>query len=171
MPPAHGHPPRATALTSLQYQSIKDHTSHSYYLLAAQATRPAVRAWTWGKEAATFTSGLAERLVSLTASPDGALVLGGSVSGKAYLWAAASGRLLAVWQAHYKPISAAHFLSGSTQLVTGGEDANVHVWNTTECVAHAAALRRRFADTPPPPLTVSSRRRMPPPQQPPPKCP
>ena len=79
-----------------------------------------------------YTSGTTERMVSLASSPDGAFVLGGSVSGKAHLWSAASGRLLASWQAHYKPTSAVAFARQGRVLVTGGEDANVHVWNPVE---------------------------------------
>ena len=84
------------------------------------------------QEQVLYTCGTAERLVSLAASASGNQLLGGSASGKCYLWAVGTGALLAVWQAHYKPVSAVSFAEGDSFLYTGGEDANVHVWRAVE---------------------------------------
>ena len=79
-----------------------------------------------------YTCGTSERIVSTATSSTGGLVVGGSASGKCFLWEVASGKLLSVWQAHYKPVSSIIFTDGDSFVLSGGEDANIHSWNLVE---------------------------------------
>ena len=55
-------------------------------VLAAQAEKSVVHAYTWGKEGIAMKMNLPERMRSLNLSPTGNWCAGGSESGKLYLW-------------------------------------------------------------------------------------
>ena len=97
-------------------------------MIAAQSSKGSIHAWTWHKDALHLRSFAPEPLLALAGSGDGALVVGGGVSGALYVWEAPSGRLLRSWPAHYKSVSSLAFDSTQNVLVSGGEDTVVSVW-------------------------------------------
>lgn len=53
----------------------------------------------------------------------------GTATGKLMLWEVGSGKLLAVLEkAHYRGVSALRFTDDGAFLLSGGDDAMVHVW-------------------------------------------
>ncbi len=56
-------------------------------------------------------------------------MIAGGCSGSLYVWETSSGRLLRVWDAHYKAVSAVRFTRDDALLVSGGQDGIVNVWN------------------------------------------
>jgi len=99
-------------------------------LLACQAGRPCVGTWEWGRPGPVHRSFVAEKLTRVAVL--GAFVVGGGASGRSYVWEAASGRLLRLWDAHYRAVSALQGLSGRAFLLSGGGDGLVHLWNLAE---------------------------------------
>ncbi|CAI5757441.1 unnamed protein product [Candida verbasci] len=62
------------------------------------------------------------------------LLIGGSKSGKLYIWELASGNLLNVKDAHYQGINVIKVSCCGNFLITGGEDARVIVWNLFDSI-------------------------------------
>ncbi len=103
------------------------------HFAAAQAGRgSAVHAWAWHGDQPAARSFAPEPLAALAASPCGALVAGGGASGAVHLWAAATGRLLRSWPAHYKRVAALAFSDSGLELVSGGDDTLVAAWLLAE---------------------------------------
>ena len=72
----------------------------------------------------------AEPLSCLAASPDGALLAGGTPSGALTLWLVSTGHVLRTWQGHHKGVASLAFSHDASWLVTGGQDTSVCVWLT-----------------------------------------
>lgn len=98
------------------------------YILSAQAGKPAIHTYAWGKEQPLVRSAMPEPITAIAVSPQGTFVVAGGVSGQAYLWCARSGDMLAQWRAHYKPVTAVQWTGCGGHAVTGGEDGLVHAW-------------------------------------------
>lgn len=96
---------------------------------AAQVGKGALHFWSFGKEQPALRCFPAEPLSALAASPDGAFCAGGTATGAIYLWETAAGRLLRVWPAHHKAITAAAFVCDGSFLATASEDTLVAVWS------------------------------------------
>lgn len=114
-------------------------------VIAAQAGRGALHAWTLGRDAVTGRSFPPEPAKCVASTPDGGLVAAGGPSGAAWLWEGSTGRLLAAWAPHYRATSAIAISRDGTWLLTGGDDGGVAAW---ECAAVADAART--AGAPPP---------------------
>ena len=69
---------------------------------ASQTQRPALKLWSWGKEACAVKAVSAERIGPLVATADGSYLVGGGASGRLYLWSTVTGALLKIWDGHYK---------------------------------------------------------------------
>ncbi len=78
--------------------------------------------------------------MAIAVSHDGLYCVGGSASGRLFLWETSGGELLRTWDAHYKAISAVCFTGDGTFIVSGGEDALVCVWDTAQIVASGASV-------------------------------
>ena len=111
---------------------------------AAQTSKGALHAWTWGREQPALRCFAAEPLCALAASPDGALAVGGTASGTLLLWQTGSGKLLRTWPAHHKAVSALAFAPDGSWLASGGDDTTVCVWSLAG-TARALVLQLRHA--------------------------
>lgn len=110
------------------------------FVLAADSGRSFVHMWSWRKEQPRFRCQMPERLLSLVCTIDGAHCVGGSASGKLYLWEVPTGRLLCTWDGHFKAVTACATALMDGFLLSAGEDAILHAWNLVE-VLHAADAR------------------------------
>lgn len=65
------------------------------------------------------------------------LLVGGSKTGRLYIWELSLGDLVCVKDAHYQEISSISFSKCGTFLVSGGLDTRVHIWDTMSLVTPA----------------------------------
>jgi pre-rRNA-processing protein IPI3 len=105
------------------------------YVLCAQAGRAFLHVYAWGSDAPLLRCALAEPLLSVAGSPDGCSIAGGGASGRLYLWDAASGELVRVWQGHYKAATCVAFSPCGALLASGGADGVVHAWDVAAVAA------------------------------------
>ena len=104
------------------------------HVFAAQADKASVHTWMLGKEPIASRSFVMERLSALALSPDGHFLVGGAAagSGRLHVWHVSTGALLRTWDGHYKPVTSIRFTPDGRHVVTGGEDALVHVWSLVD---------------------------------------
>ncbi|KAJ2594881.1 hypothetical protein GGF39_004048 [Coemansia sp. RSA 1721] len=80
-----------------------------------------------GDTSAKLVFPLPEELVCLHSISNGQYIVGGAKSGRILIWAPSSGRLLRSWDAHYGAVTCLDSHDDGV-LISGGEDAAVHVW-------------------------------------------
>eukprot|EP01116_Phalansterium_solitarium_P007670 TRINITY_DN2048_c0_g1_i1.p1 TRINITY_DN2048_c0_g1~~TRINITY_DN2048_c0_g1_i1.p1 ORF type:complete len:428 (+),score=104.10 TRINITY_DN2048_c0_g1_i1:958-2241(+) len=103
----------------------------AHHLVGAQLGSSSLHFWSLAKEGAPVQKASApERITSVAGSDDGIWLAAASEAGSIYLWQVASGRQLAAWSAHCKPVRQLVF--GDGLLVSAGDDAVVHVWALAE---------------------------------------
>ena len=76
----------------------------------------------------------------LTCSADGVHCFGGGGSGKLYLWEVPTGRLLVVWNGHFKPVTAVAAALSGGYLISTGEDAAILAWDLAMLLLPTPAL-------------------------------
>ncbi|KAI9336573.1 WD40-repeat-containing domain protein [Obelidium mucronatum] len=85
--------------------------------------------WTWTKESSpTSKLSVPELLSALAISNNGKWVVGGGMSGRVYMWELSTGNMIAMYDAHFKPIKVVAFSADDSAFLTAGEDAFIHVW-------------------------------------------
>lgn len=77
----------------------------SDYLAVAQAKKPVIHIWAWGKAQVLLQCHQQEIITALYADPTGNFMIGGSKTGRVYIWNVTDGHLLFIWQAHFKTIT------------------------------------------------------------------
>ncbi|KAM0746876.1 WD40 repeat-like protein [Meredithblackwellia eburnea MCA 4105] len=97
--------------------------------LAGKDGRAALNVWTFQKEQISQKLIPPVRLTTLSVSPAGRYVAGGTLDGRVFLWELASGTLIVTIDAHYRPISVLTFSQDDAALISAGEDAGVSVWS------------------------------------------
>nr|KAJ3421937.1 Pre-rRNA-processing protein ipi3 [Polyrhizophydium stewartii] len=97
-------------------------------LIAAQSDRASVNAWSFSKAQPVAKSIVPERLACIAVANSGRFCAAGGISGRLYLWELASGNLMRMFDAHYKPVKTLRFTADDAWLLSGGEDAMIHVW-------------------------------------------
>ncbi|KAJ1808602.1 Pre-rRNA-processing protein ipi3, partial [Coemansia sp. RSA 2599] len=105
-----------------------------------------------GDASAKLVFPLPEEITCVHSVDSGRLLVAGARSGRILVWAPASGRLLRSWDAHYGAVTA--LASGEGVLVSGGEDAAVHVWVLSQVLVHDG-------DVPAAPIATMSEHTMP----------
>ncbi len=86
-------------------------------------------------------------LGDVSLSADGRLVAAGALDGRARVWDAATGELLAVLAGHNERISAVELAPDATWLVTGSWDHTIRFWDLTELRTPAAELEKRVRES------------------------
>lgn len=100
------------------------------FFASTQAGKPSIHVYNWARDAPVFRCAMGENITCLQASrPHSSYIVGGSASGKIYIWEVGTGELLRIWQAHYKPVTAIAWSSCGTLLATSGADGIIHVWD------------------------------------------
>eukprot|EP00741_Cyanophora_paradoxa_P015622 tig00020903_g15081.t1 len=101
---------------------------------ASQEGRAAVYIWSWLKDQPVARCPTAERITQLHATVDGLHLIGGSVSGKIYVWEVLSGALLSVWDAHYKSVTCITTSDDDSMIFSGSEDGIIRAWTFLTCL-------------------------------------
>lgn len=115
------------------------------FFVSAQAGRAALHIYSYGRDTPLFKCATQEPLTCLASSSPGcgsygsggsfpAYIVGGSATGKLYLWDVATGDLLRIWQGHYKAVSSLAFSKCSGLLVSGSLDCTVHAWDVSALI-------------------------------------
>ncbi|KAI8920751.1 quinon protein alcohol dehydrogenase-like superfamily [Powellomyces hirtus] len=107
---------------------------YSSSFLTAQNDRALVHVWNWAKGQLQVKFGLPEKLSSLCASHSGMYCVGGGQSGRVYVWQMNTGKLLRMFDAHYKAVRVIRFTADDAAFVTGGEDSVANVWRLAEVI-------------------------------------
>lgn len=102
------------------------------HFVAAQLGRPSVHIYAWAREQPIFRCQVPEELRALASTSDGAHCIGGSVTGRLYIWAVRTGQLLRAWDAHFKACTALAVSADDGALIVGGADALVTVWSLAD---------------------------------------
>lgn len=115
--------------------SVNLSTGHGSHLLVALPEKPTLHVYLYGKESPEQYIPLPEIMTCLSTYKDPnektpSLLLGGSISGRLYVWSLNSGLLITVKQAHYQPLT--HIAAYSGFIATGSKDSRVviHSLNT-----------------------------------------
>ncbi|KAJ3084656.1 WD repeat-containing protein 18 [Rhizoclosmatium hyalinum] len=88
-----------------------------------------VLVWAWAKESSPAAKmSVPEQITALALSHNGKWIVGGGVSGRVYMWELATGHMIAMYDAHFKPIKVVAFSVDDSAFVTAGDDAFAHVW-------------------------------------------
>ncbi|ELR23705.1 WD repeatcontaining protein [Acanthamoeba castellanii str. Neff] len=98
-------------------------------MLAIQEARPSIHVWSWAREQPVLRFSIPEKLGVVAVSHDGLYCAAGAPSGKLYLWQVATGRMLKMWEGHYKGVTALAWTTDDMFLLSGGEDALLHLWS------------------------------------------
>ncbi|OLY85104.1 WD repeat-containing protein 18 [Smittium mucronatum] len=83
----------------------------------------------WTEYSSRLKFPLPEKMSCIVSS--GCWVVGGSYSGKIYVWDVTSGSLMTSWEAHYGAVTTIAISPDESAILSGGEDANLYIWLTT----------------------------------------
>ncbi|KAI8325606.1 WD40 repeat-like protein [Martensiomyces pterosporus] len=89
-----------------------------------------------GDTGAKFVFPFPEEISCVHSLSGGKYLAAGARSGRILVWATASGRLLRAWDGHYGAVTS--LTSGEGVLVSGGEDAAVHMWMLSQALDSSA---------------------------------
>ena len=93
---------------------------------------------------------LPEKLSCIAIDQQGVLCVGGTATGKIYIWEVglyfsllhlrthdiqtASGILYNAWDAHYRQVNVLRFTNDGSALVSGSDDSAVNVWSVSRSI-------------------------------------
>ncbi|KAM3751965.1 hypothetical protein ACB098_04G152200 [Castanea mollissima] len=89
----------------------------------------AIFTWALNKPQSPLRSYPVEAIGSLSCTKDGLYLAGGALSGNAYFWEIANGRLLKTWHAHHKSLNCLLFSNDDSLLISGSDDGMICVWS------------------------------------------
>jgi WD40 repeat protein len=118
-------------------------------IAAGSSAKSEARFWSLSKQTSVPGNGRCscwEPLSALAATADGAYCIGGSSSGKIYVWETVSGALLRFWDAHYSAVSNLAFTDDDHYLVSSEEHAYVKVWRISSCIDISDAAHSKLPE-------------------------
>ncbi|EPZ36589.1 hypothetical protein O9G_001573 [Rozella allomycis CSF55] len=101
-------------------------------LYVAQANKALLLSYHTSKESIQSRSVCPEVLTTLTVDPSGSYLVGGSMSGKIYIWLISCGSLLKVVDAHYKKVNKIIFTNDASTIISCSEDSLIKIWDFQE---------------------------------------
>lgn len=122
--------------------------STSDYLCIAQAKKPSISIWSWGKAQPVMQCHVQEVMTCLESDRYGAYVIGGSKKGMLYIWEVATGALISSWQAHFKEVTRVRCSSSSDFICSASADGTARAWNLSSIVDSASLNQFRQTHTP-----------------------
>jgi len=100
----------------------------SDYFIVSQHETSNLHLWNWRKEQPLVKSATPEKISCLCATKDGTYISAGSESGNIYTWEVSTGKLIAIFEAHYKRVNVISFTDDDSFLISGGEDGTLSAW-------------------------------------------
>jgi pre-rRNA-processing protein IPI3 len=124
-----------TALGGLSsYSGLGDQGSAGDYLAVAQAKKPLINIFVFGKPQPHMQCHTQEITTALSSDHKNTLLFGGTKSGRIYCWDYSSGLLLNSFQAHFKSIHKIIVHPLLPYSITCSEDGMVRVWDNASIV-------------------------------------
>ncbi|ORX94622.1 WD40 repeat-like protein [Basidiobolus meristosporus CBS 931.73] len=111
-------------------------------VLSAQNDKALMHAYSWTKDQIHLKFPFPEKITTLATTNKGTFCVGGTESGKIYVWEVSTGNLLSTFDAHYKKITVLRFSQDDTVLFTGSEDSAVNVWLLNSIIDESNAQNR-----------------------------
>ncbi|KAJ3204365.1 WD repeat-containing protein 18 [Entophlyctis luteolus] len=109
-------------------------------ILRPHPSKPIVLHWAWRSPNAPATKlAVPEPISALQISHDALWVAAGSNSGRVYVWSLSNGDMVAMFDAHFKPVRVLSFSSDDASIVTAGDDAFAHVWLLGRAMSRSAS--------------------------------
>ncbi|XP_010248940.1 PREDICTED: protein ROOT INITIATION DEFECTIVE 3-like [Nelumbo nucifera] len=105
------------------------------FLVASQAHKHgsfgggAIFLWPLNKPQSPLRSYPIEAIGPISSTKDGLYLVGGALSGNAYVWEIMSGRLLKTWRAHPKALNCLAFSGDDSLLISGSCDGVIRIWS------------------------------------------
>lgn len=117
-----------------------------------EGSSSAVFIWEWGKEQPIIRS-FSPCKISVLLQPGRQhcnsssghgfpLLIAGAANGSLLIWEVCTGKLLKIWQAHYRAVSALCLSPDGSILLSGGQDGVVHSWPIIHAIRPAASAVR-----------------------------
>jgi pre-rRNA-processing protein IPI3 len=103
-------------------------SSHSNAILSAQSDKNLIHVWPINKSTASLKMLVPEKLTALKVAHSGMYCVGGGASGRIYVWEISTGRMLKMFDAHYKRVNSIQFTVDDRLMVTGSDDASAFCW-------------------------------------------
>lgn len=94
-----------------------------------------ILAWRYGRENPEADFYAPEQLSIIRATSNASFILAGASSGMLYIWEVGSGNLIHVCKAHYRALTALAITPDDGFVITGGDDALIHVWRLIDLVS------------------------------------
>ncbi|XP_027337416.1 protein ROOT INITIATION DEFECTIVE 3-like [Abrus precatorius] len=89
----------------------------------------AIVVWALNKPQQPLLNYTVEAIGPLSCTEDGIYLVGGALSGNAYLWDVTSGELLKTWSAHNRSLNCMLFSNDNSFLISGSDDGMICVWS------------------------------------------
>ena len=135
--------------TNSMLRTLKQNTCSQFAIAAtkkllviAQRDQPVLKIYNWHKETPDHKMILPEVLNTICLSSDGIWLLGGSVTGKVYLWEMASGILYFAKSAHYQSVTKCAISDDQKSFVTTSADGTAHIWRFRDILCTQAEKSR-----------------------------
>eukprot|EP00771_Trimastix_marina_P000423 gnl/Trimastix_PCT/1440.p1 GENE.gnl/Trimastix_PCT/1440~~gnl/Trimastix_PCT/1440.p1 ORF type:complete len:498 (-),score=104.48 gnl/Trimastix_PCT/1440:679-2172(-) len=153
--------------TCKQLSTLRENISHKCciyqctqspsFLISAQVPdkRQVFHVWDLHNNQPALKFAVPERIRCFTLTSDGLYCIAGSEQGNLFVWEVPSGALLSVVHAHTRAVTALCLAMDETRIVTGGEDAALHVWSLHSLLASAAETEGVAAPAPRPRTTLA----------------
>ncbi|KAF8416084.1 WD40-repeat-containing domain protein [Tirmania nivea] len=104
----------------------------SSHIYAAQADKAIINVYDRSKGILASTVPFTEQFTVLSASHGGALIAGGTESGRLTIWEVASGRFISTGHIHLQRVTTITFDPTNTFIITGSADSNVYIWSVAQ---------------------------------------
>jgi pre-rRNA-processing protein IPI3 len=111
------------------------------YIVAAQAKKPQINVWQWGKPHALMQCHIQEITTAIATDTSGFYLCGGTKGGRLFLWELSSGALVQSWQAHFKALTTVTFAPCGNFLISTSEDGMVRVWDLVSLLNSSSDTR------------------------------
>ncbi|GAA6018712.1 hypothetical protein JCM11491_001276 [Sporobolomyces phaffii] len=103
--------------------------------LGGKLGRAVVHVWNFSRDATVQRLVPPVRLTTVSVSPDGEYLVGGTPDGRVFVWQFGSGLLVATLDAHYRAVTALAWTRDASCLVTASDDAGCSVWSIGHVLA------------------------------------